>query len=83
MFESLYYFHLDVDKYTKFYLSSEEVGSYAKFSLGSKGTRLSEPDELVYLNNDFVKSVDVSRFIIGNESPLADINDGSDRVDAL
>ena len=54
--------------YTKFYLSSEEVGSYAKFSLGNKGTRFSEPDEMVYSNNGLVDNDD---FIIGNKSSLA------------
>ena len=62
-------FLLDVVKYTKFYLSSGEVGSYAKFSLGNKGTRVSQPD--------------VSNFIIGNKLPLANIDDGSDVVDGI
>ena len=55
-------------KYTKFYLSSDEVESYAKFSLGNKGTS-AEPDELVYSNNGLV---DNDAFIIGNKSSLAD-----------
>ena len=67
-------------KYTKFYLSSEEVGSYAKFSLGNKGTRFSEPDEMVYSNNGLV---DNHAFIIGNKSPLGDLSAGSDLFDGI
>ena len=67
-------------KYTKFYLSSEEVGSYAKFSLGNKGTRFSEPDEMVYSNNGLV---DNDAFIIGNKSSLADLSAGSDLFDGI
>ena len=70
MFESQYYVYLDFVKYTKFYLSSEEVGSYAKFSLGNKGTRFSEPDELVYSNNGLVDND------AGSDIGVVDLFDG-------
>ena len=65
-------------KYTKFYLSSEDVGSYTKFSLGNKGTRFVEPDEMMYSNNGLV---DNDAFIIGNKSSLADVSSDIGVVD--